>query len=97
LTAIALLLAILKVRSAPFVILDEVEADLDGANVIRYAKYLHGLSDETQFLVIKHRKETLEFADRLYGVPMQESGVTKLVSVYLNTIDEVLKAEQSCT
>ncbi|GJF53261.1 chromosome segregation protein SMC [Staphylococcus argenteus] len=95
LTAIALLFAILKVRSAPFVILDEVEAALDEANVIRYAKYLNELSDETQFIVITHRKGTMEFADRLYGVTMQESGVTKLVSVNLNTIDDVLKEEQS--
>ncbi|EYJ14868.1 hypothetical protein V260_00736 [Staphylococcus aureus M35954] len=94
LTAIALLFAILKVRSAPFVILDEVEAALDEANVIRYAKYLNELSDETQFIVITHRKGTMEFADRLYGVTMQESGVTKLVSVNLNTIDDVLKEEQ---
>lgn len=95
LTAIALLFAILKVRSAPFVILDEVEAALDEANVIRYATYLNELSDETQFIVITHRKGTMEFADRLYGVTMQESGVTKLVSVNLNTIDDVLKEEQS--
>ena len=88
------LFAILKVRSAPFVILDEVEAALDEANVIRYAKYLNELSDETQFIVITHRKGTMEFADRLYGVTMQESGVTKLVSVNLNTIDDVLKEEQ---
>ncbi len=82
LTAIALLFAILKV-DLPFVILDEVEAALDEANVIRYAKYLNELSDETQFIVITHRKGTMEFADRLYGVTMQESGVTKLVSVNL--------------
>ncbi len=94
LTAIALLFAILKVRSAPFVILDEVEAALDEANVIRYAKYLNELSDETQFIALSHRKGTMEFADRLYGVTMQESGVTKLVSVNLNTIDDVLKEEQ---
>ncbi|MBO1199266.1 chromosome segregation protein SMC [Staphylococcus simiae] len=94
LTAIALLFAILKVRSAPFVILDEVEAALDEANVIRYARYLNDLSEQTQFIVITHRKGTMEFSDRLYGVTMQESGVTKLVSVNLNTIDDVLKEEQ---
>lgn len=87
LSAIALLFAILKVRSAPFVILDEVEAALDEANVIRYAQYLKELSDQTQFIVITHRKGTMEFSDRLYGVTMQESGVSKLVSVNLNTID----------
>lgn len=94
LSAIALLFAILKVRSAPFVILDEVEAALDEANVIRYAQYLKELSDQTQFIVITHRKGTMEFSDKLYGVTMQESGVSKLVSVNLNTIDEVIKEEQ---
>ncbi|PTI86638.1 chromosome segregation protein SMC [Staphylococcus warneri] len=95
LSAIALLFAILKVRSAPFVILDEVEAALDEANVIRYAQYLNELSDQTQFIVITHRKGTMEFSDRLYGVTMQESGVSKLVSVNLNTIDEVMKEEEA--
>ncbi|WP_210146061.1 chromosome segregation protein SMC [Staphylococcus sp. GDY8P55P] len=94
LSAIALLFAILKVRSAPFVILDEVEAALDEANVIRYAQYLKALSNQTQFIVITHRKGTMEFSDCLYGVTMQESGVSKLVSVNLNTIDEVIKEEQ---
>lgn len=95
LSAIALLFAILKVRSAPFVILDEVEAALDEANVIRYAQYLNELSEQTQFIVITHRKGTMEFSDRLYGVTMQESGVSKLVSVNLNTIDEVMEEEQA--
>ncbi|QLK85849.1 chromosome segregation protein SMC [Staphylococcus sp. 17KM0847] len=93
LSAIALLFAMLKVRSAPFVILDEVEAALDEANVIRYAQYLKTLSQETQFIVITHRKGTMEMCDRLYGVTMQELGVSKLVSVNLNTIDEVMKEE----
>ncbi|WP_392449858.1 chromosome segregation protein SMC [Staphylococcus massiliensis] len=93
LSAIALLFAILKVRSAPFVILDEVEAALDEANVIRYATYLKQLANDTQFIVITHRKGTMEYADRLYGVTMQESGVSKLVSVNLNTIDDVMKEE----
>ncbi|ARJ51675.1 chromosome segregation protein SMC [Staphylococcus lutrae] len=95
LSAIALLFAILKVRSAPFVILDEVEAALDEANVIRYATYLKTLSKETQFIVITHRKGTMEMCDCLYGVTMQEMGVSRLVSVNLNTIDEVLKEEQT--
>ncbi|MGA4513873.1 chromosome segregation protein SMC [Staphylococcus caledonicus] len=94
LSAIALLFAILKVRSAPFVILDEVEAALDEANVIRYAQFLKELSMQTQFIVITHRKGTMEYSDRLYGVTMQESGVSKLVSVNLNTIDEVMEEEQ---
>ncbi|MBH9579860.1 chromosome segregation protein SMC [Staphylococcus felis] len=93
LSAIALLFAILKVRSAPFVILDEVEAALDEANVVRYASYLKQLSQSTQFIVITHRKGTMEMCDRLYGVTMQELGVSRLVSVNLNTIDEMLKEE----
>ncbi|RIP33550.1 chromosome segregation protein SMC [Staphylococcus gallinarum] len=95
LSAIALLFAILQVRSAPFVILDEVEAALDEANVIRYAQYLKELSDQTQFIVITHRKGTMEYSDCLYGVTMQESGVSKLVSVNLNTIDKVMEEEQA--
>lgn len=87
LTAVALLFAILKVRSAPFVILDEVEAALDEANVLRFGQYLHTLSDQTQFIVITHRKGTMEAADRLYGVTMQNSGITQLVGVDLNELD----------
>ncbi|MFJ8234392.1 chromosome segregation protein SMC [Ureibacillus sp. NPDC094379] len=83
LTAIALLFAILNTRPVPFVILDEVEAALDEANVERYSSYLKKLSSETQFIVITHRKGTMEGADVLYGITMQESGVSKLVSVKL--------------
>ncbi|MFC4354425.1 chromosome segregation protein SMC [Chryseomicrobium palamuruense] len=83
LTAIALLFAILQTRPVPFCILDEVEAALDEANVVRYSNYLHQFSGETQFIVITHRKGTMEGADVLYGVTMQESGVSKLVSVKL--------------
>ncbi|MFC7685449.1 chromosome segregation protein SMC [Ureibacillus sp. GCM10028918] len=83
LTAIALLFAILNTRPVPFVILDEVEAALDEANVQRYSDYLKKLSSETQFIVITHRKGTMEGADVLYGITMQESGVSKLVSVKL--------------
>lgn len=83
LTAIALLFAILNTRPVPFVILDEVEAALDEANVERYTAYLRKLSSETQFIVITHRKGTMEGADVLYGITMQESGVSKLVSVKL--------------
>ncbi len=87
LTAVALLFSILKVRSAPFVILDEVEAALDEANVVRFGNYLQTLSDDTQFIVITHRKGTMEAADRLYGVTMQNSGITQLVSVNLSELN----------
>ncbi|MFZ3587952.1 chromosome segregation protein SMC [Bacillus sp. DJP31] len=83
LTAIALLFSILKVRPVPFCILDEVEAALDDANVHRFGLYLKKFSKETQFIVITHRKGTMEESDVLYGVTMQESGVSKLVSVRL--------------
>ncbi|MEK4253091.1 chromosome segregation protein SMC [Ureibacillus sp. FSL K6-2830] len=92
LTAIALLFAILNSRPVPFVILDEVEAALDEANVERYSTYLKKLSRDTQFIVITHRKGTMEGADVLYGITMQESGVSKLVSVKLE--DEVVLVGQ---
>ncbi|WP_404470356.1 chromosome segregation protein SMC [Sutcliffiella horikoshii] len=91
LTAIALLFSILKVRPVPFCILDEVEAALDEANVHRFAQYLKQFSEETQFIVITHRKGTMEFSDVLYGVTMQESGVSKLVSVRLEESKELVK------
>ncbi|WP_100330883.1 chromosome segregation protein SMC [Bacillus xiapuensis] len=81
LTAIALLFSILKVRPVPFCVLDEVEAALDEANVQRFSQYLKKFSADTQFIVITHRKGTMEEADVLYGVTMQESGVSRLVSV----------------
>ncbi|MGN1401697.1 MAG: chromosome segregation protein SMC [Bacillus sp. (in: firmicutes)] len=84
LTAIALLFSILIVRPVPFCILDEVEAALDEANVQRFSQYLKKFSTETQFIVITHRKGTMESADVLYGITMQESGVSKLVSVRLD-------------
>jgi chromosome segregation protein len=90
LTAIALLFAILKVRPVPFCILDEVEAALDDANVNRFAKFLRAFSKETQFIVVTHRKGTMEEADVLYGVTMQESGVSKLVSVRLEETRELV-------
>lgn len=83
LTAIALLFAILNTRPVPFCILDEVEAALDESNVTRYSDYLRKFSGQTQFIVITHRKGTMEGADVLYGITMQESGVSKLVSVKL--------------
>lgn len=94
LTAIALLFAILNSRPVPFVILDEVEAALDEANVERYSRYLKKLSRDTQFIVITHRKGTMEGADVLYGITMQESGVSKLVSVKLED-EAVLVGQRS--
>lgn len=81
LTAIAILFAILKIKSPPFCILDEIEAALDDVNVARFASYIKKYSDETQFLVITHRKGTMEIASSVYGVTMQEYGVSKLVSM----------------
>ncbi|AHF07605.1 chromosome segregation protein SMC [Desulfitobacterium metallireducens] len=83
LTAIGLLFALLRVKPSPFCILDEIEASLDDANVSRFAQYIHRLADSTQFLVISHRKGTMEEADVLYGIAMEESGVSKLLSVQL--------------
>ena len=82
-TAIALLFAILKINPAPFCVLDEIEAALDDVNVYRYADYLKKFSNETQFLVITHRKGTMEVADTVYGVTMEESGISKLLSMKL--------------
>ncbi|HFI0464511.1 TPA: chromosome segregation protein SMC [Streptococcus suis] len=83
-TAIALLFAILETKPVPFCILDEVEAALDDANVWRYGEYLHHFTQSTQFIVITHRKGTMEHADVLYGVTMEKSGVSKLASVRLS-------------
>ena len=82
-TAIALLFAILKINPAPFCVLDEIEAALDDVNVFRYAEYLKKFSQDTQFLVITHRKGTMEVADTVYGVTMEESGISKLLSMSL--------------
>lgn len=83
-TAIALLFAILKINPAPFCILDEIEAALDDINVYRFAEYLKKFSDETQFLVITHRKGTMEVADTVYGITMEENGISKLLSMKLS-------------
>ena len=83
LTAIALLFAIQNLKPSPFALLDEIEAALDDSNVDRFAKYLHKLTDHTQFIVITHRRGTMVSADRLYGITMQEKGVSALVSVNL--------------
>ncbi len=83
LTAIALLFAIQSLKPSPFCLLDEIEAALDDANVVRYAEYLHNLTKDTQFIVITHRRGTMKAADVLYGITMQEKGVSTLVSVNL--------------
>lgn len=90
LTAIALLFAIQALKPSPFCLLDEIEAALDDSNVTRYAKYLNKLTKNTQFIVITHRRGTMAAADRLYGITMQEKGVSTLVSVNLieNDLDE---------
>jgi len=95
LVAIAILFAILKLRPLPFCLLDEIEAPLDEANVTRLAKYLKRYSNETQFIVITHKKPTMENADTLFGVTMEEKGVSKLVSVKLNdAIKSIKNVEQ---
>ncbi len=85
LTAISLLFSIMNLKQVPFVILDEVESALDEANVERFGKYLDNYKGKTQLLIITHKKKTMEFVDLLYGVTMEESGVSKLVSVKLET------------
>lgn len=88
--ATALYFAILKVRPTPFCLLDEIDAALDDRNVERFASYLHNLSKNTQFIVITHRRGTMESADVLYGVTMQEQGVSKLLRLDLNQMEEYL-------
>lgn len=90
LTAIAILFAIIGMRPMPFCVLDEIEAALDEANVARYAKYLKKFASETQFIVITHRKPTMENADILFGVTMEEKGVSKIVSVKLSEVQSRL-------
>ena len=92
-TAIAILFAILKLKPMPFCFLDEIEAALDDANIDRYANYLKRFSQETQFIVITHRKPTMEVVDSLYGVTMEEKGVSKIVSVKLADAVKVVDGE----
>lgn len=94
LTAIALLFAILKVRPAPFCIFDEVEAALDDVNVLRYAQYVRMMTEDTQFILITHRRGTMEEADMLYGVTMQEHGVSKLLELKTAEMAEKLRLEE---
>ena len=89
LTAIALLFAIQSLKPSPFCLLDEIEAALDESNVGRFAQYLHKLTERTQFIVITHRRGTMEQADRLYGITMQEKGVSAMVSVDLSNDEDI--------
>lgn len=91
LTAIALLFAILSINPSPFCVLDEIESALDEANVARYARFLKKYSKNTQFLIITHRKATMEIADNIYGVTMQESGISNIVSMSLKAAQKTSK------
>ena len=88
--AIALYFAIMKVRPTPFCIMDEIDAALDEANVARYADYMRSMTDKTQFIVITHHRATMEEADVLYGVTMQEKGVTTVLSVDLEEAEKTI-------
>ncbi|MBQ3090557.1 MAG: chromosome segregation protein SMC [Oscillospiraceae bacterium] len=88
--AIALYFAFLKVRPTPFVVMDEIEAALDESNVVRFARYMRGMTDRTQFICITHRRGTMEEADVLYGVTMQEKGVSKMLTINLNDVEKEL-------
>ncbi len=88
--AIALYFAILKVRPTPFCVMDEIEAALDDANVVRFASYMRQMADKTQFIVITHRRGTMEEADVLYGVTMQEQGVSRMLTINLNDVEREL-------
>lgn len=90
LVAISIYFAIFAVNPAPFCILDEIEAALDDVNVTRYAQYLRRICDKTQFIVITHRRGTMEEADVLYGVTMQENGISKLLRLDVNNVDASL-------
>ena len=84
LTAIALMFAMFKFKPSPFCLLDEIDAPLDDANIGRFVEMLQGMQEHTQFILITHNRKTMEIADRLYGVTMEEPGVSKLISVQLN-------------
>ncbi len=91
--AIALYFAFLKVRPTPFVVMDEIEAALDDPNVTRFAHYVRSMSDKTQFIIITHRRGTMEEADVLYGVTMQERGISRVLTVNLNEVAEELNIQ----
>lgn len=90
LVAIALYFAIMKVRPAPFCVMDEIEAALDDVNVYRFAAYLRRMTDNTQFILITHRRGTMEEADVLYGVTMQDEGISKLLELCSTEVAEKL-------
>ena len=91
LSALALLFAIIRVKTIPFVILDEVEAALDEANVKRFGDYLNRFDKSSQFIVVTHRKGTMAAADSIYGVTMQESGISRIVSVKLKDAENLME------
>ena len=91
--AIALYFAILKVRPTPFCVMDEIEAALDESNVIRYADYMRRMCDKTQFIIITHRRGTMEEADHLYGVTMQEKGVSKVIELDLEQAQKTIETD----
>lgn len=91
LSALALLFAIIRVKTIPFVILDEVEAALDEANVKRFGDYLNRFDKSSQFIVVTHRKGTMAAADSIYGVTMQESGISRIVSVKLKDAENLVE------
>ena len=91
--AIALYFAILKVHPTPFCVMDEIDASLDDANVVRFARYMRSIADKTQFIVITHRRGTMEEADILYGVTMQEEGVSKMLTINMNDVAKELNSE----
>jgi chromosome segregation protein len=84
LTAIALMFGLFKYKPSPFCLLDEIDAPLDDANIGRFVEMLRSMLQHTQFILITHNRKTMEIADRLYGVTMEEPGVSKLISVRLN-------------
>ena len=90
LVAIALYFAIMKVRPAPFCVMDEIEAALDDVNVYRFAEYLRRMNDRTQFICITHRRGTMEEADVLYGVTMQDRGISKLLELNVSEVEQKL-------
>ena len=88
LTVIALLFSFLRVRPAPFSVLDEIDAPLDEANIARFGRFLREFSERTQFVIVTHRKGTMEAADTMYGITLEDAGVSKIISVRLDDIDE---------